>query len=144
MKEAADRAAGSRSETGELTGEIRGAIAELHRASESSFSRVNEIADLGAQLATEIGPVREGFSAGPLFDQVVTRARAQLERLQAQAAQGASKGTALARLAGQYTMQTERAVHESVVEGAEFAVPTAVAPSRAQAEGDLGDNVELF
>jgi hypothetical protein len=143
MKGAADRAAGSRSETRELAGEIRGAIAELHGASESSFSRVNEIADLGAQLAAEIGPVREGFYAGRLFDQVVTRARAQLERLHAQVPQGVSKGTGLDRLARQYSMQTERDVHESIVQGAEFAV-LAVVPSTAQADGDLGDNVELF
>ena len=131
MSEAANRASGSHAGTGDFTDEIRHAVAELHASSDSNFSRVNEIADLGAQLVADIGPVRSGFSAGPLFDRVVTRARRELERLEARAAQGASENVGLESLTRHYTMQTERDVHESVVQGAELVVAAPIGASRA-------------
>jgi hypothetical protein len=48
-------AAGADSATGDVTGEMRHAVAELHSSSESSFSRVNQIAALGARLAGDAG-----------------------------------------------------------------------------------------
>ena len=138
--------------TGDVTGEMRHAVAELHSSSESSFSRVNQIAALGARLAGDAGAVRGGLTAGPLFAQVVNRARGELDRLGAQAGGGSRAGTdtapshQLAGLAKHYTMQRERDVHESMTTGsAPPAAPAPVeAPRVALEDGDLGDNVELF
>jgi hypothetical protein len=130
--------------TGEWMAEIRRAIAELHSSSESSSNRVNEIADLGTQLAADIGPVRSGFSAGRLFHQVVNRARCDLDLIAARS-QSRAENVELDNLARRYTMQTQRDIHESVVRGVECVPATPVETPRATgADGDLGDNVELF
>jgi hypothetical protein len=160
MNDAASRVSGGRdqAESGadsgvdEVTGEMRHAVAELHSSSESSFSRVNQIAALGARLAGDAAAVRGGFTAGPLFAQVVSRARGELERIGAQAGGGSSGGAEAApahqleSLAKHYTMQRERDVHESMTKG--LALPAAPVPAEAPRvaleDGDLGDNVELF
>jgi hypothetical protein len=159
MSEAASRvsggggeAAGAESGTGEVTGGMRHAVAELHSSSESSFSRVNQIAALGARLAGDAGAVRGGLTAGSLFAQVVFRARGELDRIGAQAGGGPRSGAEAAPahqlegLARHYTMQRERDVHESMTRGS--ALPAALAPATAQPvafeDGNLGDNVELF
>ena len=160
MTEAANCVSGARGEaasgadpaTGDVTGEMRRAVAELHSSSESSFSRVNQIAALGARLAGDAGAVRGGLTAGPLFAQVVNRARGELDRIAAQAGSGSLAGAGAAPahqlegLAKHYTMQREREVHESMTTGS--ALPVAPAPAEAPRaaleDGDLGDNVELF
>ncbi len=159
MSEAANRVSGGRgdaapgadSEADEVIGEMRVAVGELHSSSESSFSRVNQIAALGARLAGDAGAVRGNFSAGALFAQVVDRARSELQRIGEQAGSGRLGGVAPARqlenLAKQYTMQRERDVHESMAKGsapAPVPAPAAEALGVALEEGDLGDNVELF
>jgi hypothetical protein len=146
------QAASADSATGDVTGEMRHAVAELHSSSESSFSRVNQIAALGARLAGDAGAVRGGLTAGPLFAQVVNRARGELDRIAAQAGSGSLAGAGAAPahqlegLAKHYTMQREREVHESMTTGS--ALPVAPAPAEAPRaaleDGDLGDNVELF
>jgi methyl-accepting chemotaxis protein len=146
----ADAASGAEASTDGVTGEMRDAVGELHSLSESSFARVNQIAGLGARLAGELGAVRGGLSAGPLFARVVDRARGELERIAAQAGEGALEGVEaaparqLASLAQHYTMQRERDVHESVARRAALPVVPTEASRTALAEGDLGDNVELF
>jgi predicted RecA/RadA family phage recombinase len=126
------------------------AVAALHSSSECSFSRVNQIAALGARLAEDIAKVRSGFSAGLLFAQVVDRARSELGRLGAQAGDGALEGVEgvptvhLENLSKHYTMQVERDVHQSVTQGSGTAAAPAGESCVAPADGDLGDNVELF
>jgi hypothetical protein len=147
-----EAASGADSVTGDVTGEMRRAVAELHSSSESSFSRVNQIAALGARLAGDAGAVRGGLTAGPLFAEVVNRARGELDRIAAQAGSGSLAGAGAAPahqlegLAKHYTMQREREVHESMTTGS--ALPVAPAPAEAPRaaleDGDLGDNVELF
>ena len=148
---AAYDASGSHPSTKDVIDQMRRAVLELHSSSECSFSRANQIAALGARLAGEIGAVRGGLSAGPLFEQVVGRARAGLERIGAQGGAGdpggvdAAPAQQLENLARHYTMQTERDVHEAVARGAaEAAGAPLEAPKTAPDEGDLGDNVELF
>jgi hypothetical protein len=134
-----------------VIGEMRHTVLDLHSSSERSFSRVNQIAALGAQLAEDIGAVRSGFSAGRLFAQVVGCARGELERIGAQSGQDPLEGAGIAperqleSLAKRYTMQTERDVHQSAAGGLaeEGAAPTAAASAKL-ADGWLGDNVELF
>jgi len=143
-------AEGERLEAGQVIGEMRHTILELHSSSESSFSRVNQIASLGARLAEDIGAVRGGFSAGRLFSEVVGRARGELERIGAQAGLAPENGVAAAAerqmdgLAGRYTMQNERDVHQSAAGGSASAPAPAAATAATPADGWLGDNVELF
>ena len=158
MSDAANRVSGGRghaapgadSETDEVIGEMRHAVGELHSSSESSFSRVNQIAVLGARLAGDAGAVRGSFSAGTLFAQVVDRARSELQRIGEQAGGGRLEGvegapaSQLENLAKQYTMQRERDVHESMAKGSAPAAAPAEAQGVALEDGDLGDNVELF
>jgi len=134
----------------EAIGEMRRAVLGLHRSSECSYSRVNQISALGARLAAEIDAVRDGFSAGLLFAKAADRARSQLERLGSQAGDELMEGVEgsctkqLESLTKRYTMQTERDVHEALTGGAAMAATPSEIPGVALAEGDLGDNVELF
>jgi len=145
-----DAASGADSSASRVTGEMLHAVAELHSSSESSFSRVNQIAALGARLAADVGAVLGGFSAGPLVAQTVERSCGELERLGAQAGRGSREdaGTAPAHqledLAKRYTMQRERDVHEAAAGGTALGEAPAAAAKPALQDGDLGDNVELF
>jgi hypothetical protein len=124
------------------------AVVELHTSSECSFSRVNQIAALGARLAEEVGGVRSGFSAGLLFAQVVEKARGELARIGVQEGAGleGAEGVPTTQLEGltkRYTMQMERDVHESLTGAVSTPAPVGV-QGVPLAERDLGDNVELF
>ena len=142
--------AGADSVSNEVIGEMRRAVLGLHASSECSFSRVNQISTLGARLAEDIGAVRHGFSAGLLFAQVADRARSELEQLGAQVGAESLERVEdapteqLESLTRRYTMQMERDVHEALTGGAAMAAATADVSGVALAEGDLGDNVELF
>ena len=144
-------ASGASAGTDEVIEEMKRTVLELHASSESSFSRVDEIAALGARLAGDIDAVRGGFSAGALFAEVVGRAMGELQRMGTQAAAsslgGASslaggsslaRGSSLAggssleglevtqtphldRVAQHYTMQHERDIHQSVTGGSPIA-----------------------
>ncbi|SPE39975.1 hypothetical protein SBA3_3530005 [Candidatus Sulfopaludibacter sp. SbA3] len=122
------------SDAGEASRQMRQAVLEMHSASEVGFSRVNQIADLGAQLAADIGALREGFSGGARFAEVVERARETLQGIAAETPvdDGAQD---LAELAENYTMQAERDIHQQVLYGG---------PSETTCEAALGDNVEMF
>jgi hypothetical protein len=151
MAAAAARVSGGSHGAGELSSEIRHMVLELHSSSECSFSRVNQIAVMGARLGENISAVRNGFSAGRLFAAVVNRVCGELERAGAQAGQGPPDGVAAAseprleRLTERYTMQAERDVHESVAGRAPVTpAPSTAAPPTAPEDGWLGDNVELF
>lgn len=148
------------SEADEVLADMGTAILELHSASASSFSCLNQITALSARLGDDIQSVRAGFSAGTLLAEGVSRARQALEEIGDRAGMAPSGSSTvpaeghLDDFAAHYTMQAERDVHESVATGA--AVPRLQAESRdgsvAPAEGvktgtdeeDFGDNVELF
>jgi hypothetical protein len=133
-----------------VIGEMQRAVLGLHTSSECSYSRVNQISALGARLAAEIGAVRNSFSAGVLFAQAADRARGELERLSAQAGGECVEGVEgapteqLESLTRRYTMQMERDVHEALTGGAAMASAPPEISGVALADGDLGDNVELF
>lgn len=158
MTDAAGRVSGrsageekdARGAANEVIDEMRRSVVELHSSNESSFSRVHQISTLSSRLAGDFGTVRREFSAGRLFAEVVARARGELDRLAAQAGGGSTQGDEAAStghlesLAGHYTMQMERDVHDSVTRGSvDVAVP-AGEPAFALQDEDLGDNVELF
>jgi hypothetical protein len=134
--------------TGEVTGEMSRAVTELHSSSESSFSRVSQIAALGERLAGDAATVRGGFASGPLFAQVVSRARGELERVITRdgGPSGADAGAAhqMDSLAKNYTMQRERDVHESMTRGSAPPARPAEVARVVPENGGLGDNVELF
>jgi hypothetical protein len=153
MRDAAQSVSGGAGEDSvpnEVITEMQRAVLGLHTSSECSFSRVNQITALGARLAGEISAVRNDFSAGLLFAQVADRARGELERLSAQAGAECVEGVEgapteqLESLTKRYTMQMERDVHEALTGGAAMAAAPSEMSGVALAEGDLGDNVELF
>ncbi|HTR39473.1 MAG TPA: hypothetical protein VMH80_26550 [Bryobacteraceae bacterium] len=154
MRNAADRITGPEAtaapDTPGIFGEMQSAILELHSSSERSFSRLNQIASLGARLAEDVGALRNGLTAGGLFERVALRALEELERIGALAASQHSRArdgapaTELASLAGQYTMERERDVHRAVAEGAAAPQASAEVPQAVLDGGDFGENVELF
>jgi len=118
-------------ETDGMVQTLRGQISGLHVASQSSFSRVQEISALAAELGDALEQSRDQFRVGAAFADSVARTRAELDRISGLVAPGASAD--LERFARNYSMQAERDIHESVLHG-----ETTAAPS------ELGDNVELF
>jgi hypothetical protein len=134
----------------EMIDEMRRSVVELHSSNESSFSRVHQISTLSSRLAGNLGTVRREFSAGRLFAEVVAGARGELDRMAAQAGGGFPQGGEAAStghlesLAGHYTMQMERDVHDSVTRGTVEVAAPAGEPAFALQDEDLGDNVELF
>jgi methyl-accepting chemotaxis protein len=143
-------AAAEPSNGSEIAEEMRRTILELHSSSESSYSRVSQIAASGARLLRDIAAVRGGLSAGALVAGVVDRARAELERIGAQAGPASLEAAEVApieqleSLTRRYTMQMERDVHESVARGSAVPPTPTAAPEAALPDGDFGDNVELF
>ena len=136
--------------TNEAIDEMRRRVLELNSSNETSFRGMKEIAALGSRLAADIGALRGGFSAGPLFAEVVERAMRELNRIAPPGGQAFAEGCAvapnrqLADLAESYTMQIQREVHETVVQGAAVAGGPIAPSGAAGKDGDLGDNVELF
>ena len=98
------------------------------------------------RLRCEIEGARNAFRAGQLFARTIDDARTALGRVAVAPGCGIDNGPhgGLDQFATHYTMQTERDVHESVINSG-AAVDAASAPYQSvPAEGDLGDNVELF
>ncbi len=142
---AGEIASGAQPVTDQVIEEMRRTVGELHRSSESSFSRANEIVALGTRLGEDIGAIRSGFSAGAAFAATVDRVRVELEEIGAQAAlAGGDRGKALEDYAKAYTMEREREIHHAVVAGAALPASSNEAPKGASEEGSLGDNIELF
>jgi methyl-accepting chemotaxis protein len=147
---AAQESTGAQSKTHQVTEDMRRALTELHTSSQSSFERVHRIAELSTRLAQDIGALRGEISAGRMFAEIAGRAQAELEDIGAQAGGGLVDEAArqhLETIALTYTMQSQRDVHESVVSGVSTPVAVAVAPpvqNPEPAQGDLGDNVDLF
>ena len=138
---------GARPGANDAIGEMRAAVLELHSSSEASFSRVHQIAELGARLGEDIAAVRTGFSAGALFARVVDGARSELERLGAEAMpvlEALDAAPGLESFAKRYTMQMEREVHERVASGEAIPSPEPVEMAEVVCTDGLGDNVELF
>ncbi len=122
-------------QAGEACQFLRHAILEMHSASELSYSRVQQIVETRARLAADIHALRSGFTAGVLVAGVLQRACRELERIAALLPADPEGAPSLEQLAGRYTMQTERDVHQLALQGA---------PAEAAAEQPLGDNVELW
>jgi methyl-accepting chemotaxis protein len=120
----------------ELQRGLTGAVAAMHRGSRSLEEEVEA-------LAARVAQARDG--AGRL---------AEIEAaLAALAAAGTSPGEAdrarRARVFSRYTMESERAIHESVLSGGPLPAGPAPRPAPAAAGADqgtagLGANVELF
>ncbi len=129
---------------------MRRTAGELHASSESSFSRVSQIAALGSRLALEISAVRGGLTAGGMFSEVVDRVRNELAGIGLPAGHAAAAGDSastkrhLDHIAKTYTMQSQRDVHESMLAGVSTPAPTPAASKATPGEDGLGDNVDLF
>ena len=114
---------------------LQRAIPEMHSASELSFCRVKQIVDTGARLAADIHELRSSFAAGALVAGVLQRACSELDCIASLLPADGDEASGLEHLAGRYTMQTERDVHQQALQGS---------PAGTVTEEALGDNVELF
>jgi methyl-accepting chemotaxis protein len=135
-------------------GSLQSALDDLRASTGAGYARVHQIAAAGTQLSNAIATLRGGFSAGALFREVVQRVHGDLDRIveeafpETSAEHQAAHSQELASLAKRYTMQRERDVHESLVngpaQGAATTEPQTAVVSVAGGEEDLGENVELF
>lgn len=152
---------------------VKTAIYELHSSSQIAFARLKQIDELASRLSADIEQLQSQLSAGRLLAEGVDRSVGALENMAARISRTHQSGPATAdlkevdRLAGRYTMETERIVHRSAAGGAEAPVPlqamgndrsaggqggrqSCPLPSHASPAGasdpaeDLGANVELF
>ena len=137
--------AGSQAGASPVAEEMQRALAGLHSSGEQSMSRVENMVQLGARLAQDIGTLHGGVSAGRMFAEVVGRVRGELEKIAGQAAEASPRDAGAARqqleqLATTYTMQGQRDVHESVV----GTIAPAAIEAATNGGSDLGENVDLF
>ncbi len=109
-------------------------VAALHSAQEMTFGRTRMVSGLAARLAADIEQVCRRFGDQHLFLEALEDSIAGLEEMVTRAGWNAAEGGAsLEDLRVQYTMHAERKVHDA-----------AVVAAPAAADGELGDNVELF
>ncbi|MDR3699296.1 MAG: hypothetical protein P4L56_06640 [Candidatus Sulfopaludibacter sp.] len=124
-----------RSDAAEACQPLQRAILEMHSASETGSVLVRQIVETGARLAVDIHALRNGFTVGPLVAGVLQRACGELDRIAAGLPAEQDGGPGLEELAGRYTMQMERDIHELALRGKS---------AEAVTDEALGDNVELF
>jgi hypothetical protein len=134
--------------------QMRAAVAELHSSSESSRGRIAQVVLHGIRLGEDPSATRDGFSVGAMFADAMLSAQQKLKQIARKAdsrlfCQGNEVSErALAKLALHYTMQTERDLHEGIVNalaGRTPVGPISTQPSLLSAEvDDLGGNVEFF
>ncbi len=126
--------------------EMRRAVEELHSSSERSFSQISKVVECGTCLRNDLLATRKSFSAGVLFTETVARAQRMLEPFTGERPGAGPETLRLADLAGHYTMQAERDVHEGVLrqEGTAPAIDSANPQQVSAASEEFGDNVELF
>jgi methyl-accepting chemotaxis protein len=110
------------------------AVAELHTSGERSIARIAEIVTGGGSLLREISSTRQAFLVGPLFARAISRSRQMLQdvagTIQADLPQeGEGLSDALGDFTTNYTMQSQRAVHEG---------------ASAQPDGEAAGDVEFF
>jgi methyl-accepting chemotaxis protein len=141
----ANRSRGGVTDLSQLAGEFASQAA-------AATGRLPEIAQLAATLAADVASLAAGLNASAEFHAVSGRCTSALEAVAA-AAGATAIAANLEQLRARYTMETERAVHDSVLgpDQAPGQTPGQTpdqAPSLAQASPaageDLGDNVELF
>ncbi|MGD1093835.1 MAG: hypothetical protein ABSB35_17830 [Bryobacteraceae bacterium] len=139
-----------RSATDTLLSEMRDAISEVHSSNENSFRRLHQITALSSRLMEEIHSARAGFSAGTVFAETIGRARRALAELGGRAGLAGEDIEEPAQhhvddLAVHYTMDSEREVHATLINGSATS-PTSPPVTSTVADGvdELGDNVELF
>jgi hypothetical protein len=143
--------AGAFDDGGALTGELRRMVGALRRAASDSGARIGAVEKRARELAGEISSLAGGLDAASRFETAVERTIGILGQL-AGAQTERAEAPHLERLRGRYTMETERALHDSVTNGAPRR-DAATAPAgegaemfaeAASGESELGSNVELF
>jgi len=132
----------ARGTAGQILSELERTVLDMRESSRSSAGQLQQIVALSSELCAGIGLLRSGFTAGTTLAESIQQACAALGEVAAdRSRRRAPPGASLAHLARNYTMQSERAVHQAVTDAAE---PPAAAPVAPQNSDDLGDNVELF
>jgi hypothetical protein len=128
-------------------------VAELHSASERSFSQIAHIVAHCGRLREDLSATRETFSVGPLFAETISRARGMLQEIGQTNQSAWPDGTetleqGLADFAKHYTMHSERYVHEGLTKAFVGAAPVAAQNEQSQlpptGAEELGENVEFF
>lgn len=127
---------------GDLPRKLEQVIAAFHAADEENRRRLKEIDETGRSFSVELETLCAGIRADTLLADVIGRSCDRLDEIVAAAEPlaaddpDAEHAQAIQKLEEQYTMHVERAVHEQTTGTSQ--------PVAAAAEGDLGENVELF
>lgn len=148
---------GKLAETDEIRNRLSRAVGELIEADKQLASSIVEISSGTRALMTEIDALVSGMKFNDVIRAMVERAVSDIRTMQREAEKYAASAPSdmgglteeLRRLAGQYTMQSERDVHDAHVASALGLEPQPgkeafEASSGKNSDDDLGDNVELF
>lgn len=123
---------------------LSGLVRTLQQVNDTLQRSLRKMDDAVTLLSAEIEQVIGGISVHHKVAQVLDESIRELSRIIAEARRFAPASAAssnLDLLASRYTMQSERKIHESLVEGASAPAPKAPPPAL---EDDLGGNIEFF
>lgn len=124
-----------------LAPRIRELSSELKTADQESGRLLALLAQGSDLLSREVASVRQGITAGRVFDEVSESCLVSLRDIVTKLTPrnvGAKKSIDALLHSGSYTMHAERAVHQA------FAGTPHIAAEQACEAGELGQNVELF
>ncbi len=124
---------------------FRSQLDELHGVEQESEVRTRELTSSAARLSTEVDELRSGFSAGRIFEAAAVNCCAILRDIQKQAGvdPSAIDQSHLDALKQQYTMQSEREIHDEIFASKTPAATVMDAPEPSAAK-EFDDNIELF
>jgi len=120
---------------------MRRAVAELQSSREGSSARISQVIARADRLREDLSATCAGFSAGDLFAEAIGRARATIDErggASGLSPDGETPAPGWADFAANYTMQSERDVHDNVMTSGARTGRTAAG------EEGLGENVEFF
>jgi len=123
---------------------LSGLLRTLRQVNDTLQRSLRSMDDAVTHLSSDIEQVTGGITVHRKVSQVLEEAIRELSGIIAEArrlAPASAAGGNLDQLANRYTMQSERKIHESLMEGPAAAARQAPPPAY---DDDLGGNVELF
>jgi len=134
--------------------DLRLAVEDMHSSSQCGSALIQQIVAGGDSLARELAATRIGFKAGFLFAKAIDRVQEAIGKVQEKVESSRPPDdrdepkTMFADLAGQYTMQAERDVHDAIDRAnkgsVQKAAPAEAGATSAEDGSELEGNVEFF